>query len=107
MMGKGKAVRQSRFFDMLLKPSPAGEAVFARDGKLRITQAERHGEDSLVGRVATFGMKFAQPLRAADFFCGVVSEKILCLVLKVVEIRIGGKGFGRHEELPFVCPRSA
>ena len=92
---------------MTLEPSPAGEAVFACDGKLRITQAEMGGEDLLVGCAATFGMKFSQPLRTADFFCGVVSEKIFRLVLKVIETWIGGKRFRRHAELPFVCPRSA
>ncbi len=107
VVGKSDAIAQSGLFDMTPEPGPTGETVFVRDCELRGAEAEMGCEDFLVCCAAKIRMEFPKPLRTAELSCGVLPEKIFRLVLEVVEIRICGKAFDRHGELPFVCPKSA
>ena len=52
-------------------------------------------------------MKFSDPLRCSLSAESVISEQVSCLTLEMIEIRICWEAFYWHDELPFVCPRSA
>jgi hypothetical protein len=95
------------FFDVRFQPGPAGKSVFSGDGQLGISQAQLGDKDCSVRRAAETRMKFPEPLRSRRIAGGVRFEQIFCLVSEVIETGVGGKASCRHNELPFVRPRSA
>jgi hypothetical protein len=52
-------------------------------------------------------MELADHLRRAQAVGGMSLDEVFGLVLQLVEVGIGWEDSYRHDELPFVCPRSA
>jgi len=86
---------------------PAGESRLASDGELRVTELELGGEDFSIGGAAEAGMKFSDSLRHSGSVGAVLLEEVFRLILEMVEVGIRWETSDRHNELPFVCPRSA
>jgi hypothetical protein len=55
-------VAERWFFDVPFQPRPARKSVFARDGKLRVAEAEPGVEDFSVGGTKEARVKFSDPL---------------------------------------------
>lgn len=64
-------------------------------------------EDFCVSRMMEARMKFADALRYLRRVGGMSFQQVLGLMLEVIEIGIGRERSYRHDELPFVRPRSA
>src|ERR1700690_713369 len=52
-------------------------------------------------------MKFPGPLGGSQVAGRVVAQQVFGLILQMIEVGIGGEASYRHDELPFVGPRSA
>ena len=52
-------------------------------------------------------MKFPDPLGYSRTVGGTLFQQVFRLILEVIEVRIRWEASYRHDELPFVCPRSA
>src|SRR5215472_9605694 len=97
----------SWFFNMPLQPRPAGEAGLTRDGELGIAQAQPGREDLGVSGPAHARMKFPDSLRGFGKAGVMISEQVLGLILQMIKVGIGWQASYRHNELPFLRPRSA
>jgi hypothetical protein len=49
-------------------------------------------------------MKFSDPLRRLWIAGGMVFHQVFCLIFEMIEMRVRGEAFYRHDELPFVRP---
>jgi hypothetical protein len=107
VMWQVESVRLGGLFNMCFEPRPAGEAVFAGDGELRVAELELGREDCGVCGARKAGMEFADQLRCGKVAGSVGFDQVFGLVLQLTEVRIGRKGSDRHNELPFMCPMSA
>ena len=107
MMRQIEAVDESWLLDVPLQPRPAVEPRFACDGELGIAELQVRTEDFGVGRMMESGMKLPDALRYLRRARSMSSQQVLRLMFEVIEIGIGREWSYRHDELPFVRPRSA
>src|SRR5271154_82560 len=95
------------FFDMALQSRPAWIPILASDCELRVTEAYFGVEDLGVAGLIPARMKFSEPLGHSWVAVSVIPEQIFRLIPQVIEVGIRWETFYRHDELPFVSPRSA
>ena len=100
-------VGERRLFNMPLQSRPTGKPVLPSDSELRVAQIEVGGEDLRVRRFRPARVKLPDPLRHRRTTGRVALQQIFRLILEMFEIGTAREASYRHDELPFVRPRSA
>jgi len=90
MMRQVQPVGNRRPFDVPFQSRPARKSRLARDGQLRIAEAERRVKNFRIARTAEPRMKLAEALRC--FLCTgrVLLKQILRLMFQMIEIGMRG-----------------
>src|ERR1035438_7817190 len=107
MVRQLQSIGERWFFNVRLQSCPAGKPSLASDGELRIAQLQRCSEDLRVRGAAVTRMKLPDPLGCSGSAGFLLLEQVFGLIPEVIEVGIRGEASYRHNELPFVCPRSA
>ena len=94
-------------FNMPFQFGPARKSMFASDGELRVAEAERGVENFNVRGMDETRKKFPEALRGVLIASSMRLEQVFSLILEMTEVGIRWEAFYRHDELPFVSPRSA
>jgi hypothetical protein len=107
VMGKVESIGGDWFLNASFEARPAQKPAFAGNGELCVAELECGSKDDLIRRARKAGMEFADELRRRKTAGGMGLDQVFSLVLELVKIGIGREDSNRHDELPFVCPRSA
>jgi hypothetical protein len=102
-----QSIGERWFFNVPFQPRPAGKSMFAGDCKLCIAEAELCVEDFSVRGPVETRMEFPEPLGRCLVAGIMILEQVFRLISEVIEVGIRWEASYRHDELPFVCPRSA
>jgi hypothetical protein len=107
VMRQVQAIGERWLFDVALQSGPTGKTIFASDGELGVTQAELGVEDPGVRGTTETRMKFPDALGYCGSARGELFQQVPGLIFEMNEAWIRWEAPYRHDELPFVCPRSA
>src|SRR5258708_17142848 len=92
---------------MPFESCPAWKSSLAGDYELRVTKLQVLRENVIVRGAMEARMRFPDALRRSRVARSMLLQQVFGLVLEMIEIGIRWEASYWHDELPFVCPRSA
>ena len=88
MVGQIQMIGERWLFDVPLQPRPAGKSGLARDGELRVTEAQMGVEDLGIGGSGETRMEFPEALGHFRIARGMRLAQVFGLILKMIEVGI-------------------